>query len=198
MSTPYAGADTFPATIPLPDDSVDKRNASTINACFGPLMDAVRWLKNRLGAKFAMSPAIVTNTATGQIGTDATSASFRSPPNGTDDVELVAVGSLQVGDRYEFNFTFHAVGDAVDKTGEYRIMSVQNGTEVEPNAHAQLSLLNVTGANTKKYALTICGGVDVAHAGTMYLYLQARSPDGTTAFRIYGPYSGFTKIWRPT
>lgn len=46
MSTDYAGSETFPATIPIPDDG-DPRSASSVGVPFEGVMDAARYLKNR-------------------------------------------------------------------------------------------------------------------------------------------------------
>src|SRR5215472_15567724 len=51
MSTPYAGVNNFPATIPVPADS-DPPNASLFSTPYEGLADRTTWLKNRVPQLF--------------------------------------------------------------------------------------------------------------------------------------------------
>lgn len=194
--TPYAGIDTFPATIPLPQDSVDKRSASVFNGCYQPLMDAVRWLKNRTGGYRLVTISSLLDDGTSQWGTTWTTTSF-----GVTDIALTTLSGCEIGDLVVARLNVAMVGTDLGSHAEARLAWAQNGggkAELTGARH-YVHVPNLAGEDAVSHTVSLQGLGVVSAAGTAAFYLQGRvisgllSPDLTA----YEPYTWVVEHWRP-
>lgn len=191
MTTPYAGIDTFPATIPLPQDLVDKRSASVFNGCFEPLMDAVRWLKNRTGGYQLISRYAAAVTGTAQLMT-TTANSY-----GTGDAAMFGATQIAVepGDLIIVHLNAHVQSSV---TGAVQLATRITGGATPEGAPSALSGAEAQFAEAPGSGQPFCvGGQKSAGTdGYLQVYVEAKSGSAGTSFSVYESYSCMVEIWR--
>lgn len=176
MTTPYAGVDSFPATIPLPQDLVDKRSASVFNACYRGLMDAVRWLKNRAGAyRIAQVSDAYIDPDIGTVKGSSDQITW-----GTGDVKIGEV-TIEENDIVKVAVTMHVSCTAAASLVGYRLAYKLDGGAAVPLPGATLVYFRDLGGGEPVHLTGQAWfGVGEAGDGDLELFVQMKSVTGST------------------
>lgn len=201
MTTAYAGVDSFPATIPLPQDSVDKRSASIMNPCWQGCFDGARWCKNRIGAFFAAQVVhahdLSDATAVGDNDGDdwSTGNSYEIWDGG------VTCPDVEPSDVLDVQVAFH--GQHVGGTPAlvwYDLLVGAYASSVNYSVETAL-IKSFEGSGITAYTLSSCRTWTLA-AVTGKLFVAVRCKWGTDPgadhCAIYTPMTARVTIWRPT
>lgn len=176
MTTPYAGIDTFPATIPLPQDMIDKRSAAVFNAAYQPLMDGIRWLKNRLPLFLVERfPAHDVQA----IGTDLDSSNSNTLSSGV----MIAQSSvpLAVGDVVDVSVTFQANASGGCQA-RYALYAQDFGGAKTAMLGADQYIFI---ASTEIHSVTLHGSWIVIAPGLWTCYLRCANPDSVPSETVH-------------
>jgi hypothetical protein len=185
MSSDYAGAETFPASIPIPDDG-DPRDASSMGVPLEGVMDAARYLKNR--GIIAVASFSYDNGGAGvetlSTGDTYNTTSYVSPTNPT--FGRVTLADARVGDLVFFTVSLMAEMTGSGLDGLLRLLLTQDyggGGEVSAGLPGRVFVHSNAGVYAGR---SFSGVATVTVAGAARLTIQGKvsSTAGSPSLRI--------------
>lgn len=196
MTTPYAGTDSFPATIPLPQDLVDKRSAAVMNPCWQGCFDGARWCKNRIGPMY-----LATETYAYEDGTTERASNSNATYTGTDfaitvyEYDSITPYVAQTGDEIEVIAHMHKGQSGASGSGGAWGLAYQIGSG---------SLVAIVGAEGRE-AVPVDGTIPLVGRvtlgtitpGELKIYLRCRLLTASGgSVTITAPYTVIVRVWR--